>query len=240
MSEKYPQPPTGNLTARLDELRAQQEKTAKYRVRFSTAAHPFPDEGSGIEDDIVRDSQNISLVYGNEVGPLIWVRERRFYPSGNGFAEPSRLLLGMMVIDERADPGNRVRVAVYRPGAKRTIHSVTDAALQRDLNLLLPYPAQGSDLGDERQMRLYPNFQELPEEIDFMATAMGMVNQMAQGSSELPELISPVSKPVPQISSQSLPEHKVGWRTWAAGIGMAGLATYALVRRLQRRETTSK
>lgn len=234
MTEKGPEnpPPGVRLRGAMLEAMRRRETGRRYIPEFKTAVTSIPHETGG-EAEEPGDIERISLVFGNEIGPLAWLSEEvlAYRPT-----EPPEQFIGMMVVDDQARPGNQLRVAVFRPEQKRSVVTVTNAMLERTLVPLLPYPVPiGDGIADLYQMELYPSLQSLPDEIDFNATARSMLRQEREDDLRYPALI-PLHAPPETTVPAARPEQGPDWRPLAAGLGLAVLATaYAISRQVGNR-----
>lgn len=211
------------------------ERETRYKPQFTVHHASYAGEGSGIEDEIPGDVDRNSLVYNTMAGPIMWLSEdTRSYGQG---AIPSQPFFGLMVIDTDGAPGNRLRVAIYKPERQRSVTSITNATLERSLTPLLPYPAPIKEgLADAHQMKLYPFLHDLPEEIDFEKSSRLYIEQANRKNLKYPRL---VPKGIPTDLS---PSGEAGGK-WVPAVALAGLglaAAYAISRNRHNRTTSSR
>ncbi len=229
---------SGKLKNELLETLRRKEQDRRYEPRFTGASSTFPDEEGGMDEHDPSDRERISLVYGNTVGPLIWLSEDRYVYHPGKEPEP---FIGLMVVSGSADPGNRLRVVTYKPERDLNVTSITNATIEKSLTPILPYRTPIKEgLADFNQMGLYPMLEDLPRSIDFDRTAASFMRQVEEGLVEYPRLFArgaPETREDPAVRR----EGAVDWRYAAlAGAGLIGAAGIAINRYLRSRASVSK
>lgn len=230
-------PIPGKLNSKLLDTLRKKEHDQRYAPGFTGTSSTFPDEEGGMDEHDPSDRERVSIVYGNTVGPLMWLSEDRYVYHPGKEPEP---FIGLMVVSGSADPGNRLRVVTYKPEQELSVTSITNATLEKSLTPLLPYRTPIKEgLADYTQMGLYPLLEDLPRTIDFNRTAESFIRQAQDGPVEYPQLI-PFGAPLPQTDLQ---QHKrsESWRyATLAGAGLIAAAGIALNRYLRNRASASK